>query len=131
MDAKRTSEQVDKELQTLRGKLRGLEAEKQEHAKALEKAKRERKKSAYAAHGEKDPKAQDRLTKARVAQREAELMLEDLESAIATGRARFDELEHEWKAALDAEAWAALMAEAELALKEAVEIDKRTTAMAE
>lgn len=122
--AKRTSKEIEAELDGLRAKVRALEAEKQEHGKALDKAQRERKKSAYAAHSDGDAKAKDKLSKARTAQRESELALEDLESAIAEGRARFDRLEREWKAALDAEAWAALMAEAELARKEAAEIDK-------
>ena len=100
MDSKKTSEKIDGEMQLLRRNIRALEAEKQEHTKALEKAQRERKKSAYAAHSEKDAKAKERLTKAHTAQRETELALEDLEGAISEGGAMFEALEIEWRAAL-------------------------------
>ncbi|MBI3001323.1 MAG: hypothetical protein HYY46_23160 [Deltaproteobacteria bacterium] len=129
MDKKRTSQQIDTEMQGLRGKVRALEAEKQEHVKALETAKRERKKSAYAAHSEKNPRAKERLTKAHTAQREAELALEDLEGAIVEGRAMFEQLEHEWKTALREEEWQAILALAEEAQKEAEQIDGHMEAL--
>ena len=130
MDAKqRSSEVIDKEMQLLRGKIRALEAEKQEHVKALETAKRERKKSAYAAHSEKNPRAKERLTKAHTAQREAELALEDLEGAIAEGRAMFEALEIGWKTALRQEEWQAILALADEAQKEAEQIDGHMEAL--
>lgn len=130
MDKKRSSEQIDGELQELRGKLRVLEAEKQQHGKALERAKSDRKKSAYAAYNDKDAKAQERLAKARASQREAELALEDFENALSEGRARFAKLEAEWKEALNRETWAALMVEADAAQKEASLIDQAADALA-
>src|SRR3989338_9110971 len=119
MDGKRSSEVIDKELQELRGKLRALEAEKQDHLKALEKAKADRKRSAYSAHSDKDAKAQERLAKARAAQRESELALEDLESAISEGRQRFDALQKEYEVAYRAEEWEKVLALAAEAQKEA------------
>jgi hypothetical protein len=126
----RTSKTIETEMEALRAKIKDLEAQKAEHVKALDKAKADRKRSAYSAHGDKDAKAQERLAKARAAQRESEFALEDLESAIAEGRARFERLEHEWHKALADEAWAALMAEAELARKEAEQIDIHASAIA-
>lgn len=124
MDGKRTTAQIDAELETLRAKLRGLEADRQQHGKALERAKADRKKSAYAAHGEKDPKAQERLAKARMAQRDSELALEDLESAIAEGRARFEALQREYEQAYHQEQWARVEELAKKAVdKEAAEFD--------
>ena len=123
MDAKRTSEVIDKEIQELRGKLRALEGEKQEHTKALEKTKADRKRSAYSAHSDKDAKAQERLAKARAAQRESEFALEDLESAIAEGKARFDALQAEHEQAYRAEEWEKVLALAAEAMKEAKEFD--------
>lgn len=120
----RTSKVISNEMEVLRAKIKDLEAQKAEHVKALEKAKTDRKRSAYSAHSDKDAKAQERLAKARAAQREAELALEDLESAISEGRTMFAALEGEWRRALADEAWAALMQEAEQARKEAAEIDK-------
>lgn len=131
MDAKRrTSEQIDRELQELRGKIRALESDRQERQKAVERAKKQRTTRAFAAHADKDKRAAEQLARAREAQRESELALEDLESAISEGRARFETLEHEWHKALADEAWAALMVEAELALKEAGQIDVHASAMA-
>lgn len=121
MDKKRNSEQIDGELQTLRAKIRDLEAQKADHVKGLERAKAERKRSAYSAHGDKDPKAQERLAKARTAQRDSELALEDLESAIAEGRQRFEALQSEFETTYHAEQWAALFAEAD---QESAEADK-------
>lgn len=130
MDAKRTSEQIDKELQGLRGKIRELEADKQQHGKALDLAKRERKKSAYAAHGEKDAKAQERLAKARAAQRESEFALEDLESAISEGRAKFETLEVERERVWRAEQWEKALALAAECLKEAEQLDNHIQGLA-
>lgn len=123
MDAKKTTAQIDGELESLRAKIRDLEAQKADHVKALDKAKADRKRSAYSAHGDKDPKAQERLSKARAAQRENELALEDLESAISEGRQRFEALQHEHEVVYRAEQWAKVLALAADAQKEAEQID--------
>lgn len=118
----RSSKVIESELEGLRAKVRALEAEKQEHTKALEKAKADRKRSAYNAHSDKDAKAQERLAKARAAQREAELALEDLESAISEGKARYDALQSEFETTYQAEQWAALFTEADQEIAEADKI---------
>lgn len=129
MSEKKTSDMIHKQMEELRGKIRSLEAEKQGHVKALEKAKAERKRSAYSAHSEKDARAQERLTKAHAAQREAELALEDLESAVAEGREKFAELESRWRETLADEAWAAAMGDVEAGLEEARQIDGHAAAL--
>lgn len=126
----RNSKVIEGELENLRAKIKDLEAQKTEHVKALEKAKADRKRSAYSAAAEKDTKAQEKLRKARAAQRESELALEDVESAIVEGRSMFEKLEREWKQTLDREAWAALMVEADTGQKEAKLIDDAQAALA-
>src|SRR3989338_5981894 len=100
MDAKRTSEAIDKEIQLLRGKIRAMEAKRQEYLKTVEKAKSDRKRGAFKAHAENDKRAQEQLGRARESQLKAALELEDLEAAVIAGREQFEALERQWKAAL-------------------------------
>lgn len=132
MDAiMRTSAMIEKELETLRGKIRAMEKQRQEKQKVVEQAKKRRKSGAFAAHADGDKKAAEQLARAREAEIKATMELEDIEAGIIEGRARFEALEAEWHKALADEAWAELMAEAEQARKEAAEIDKHANAMAE
>src|SRR3990172_4280423 len=103
MDAKRTSEVIDKEIQLLRGKVRAMEAKRQEYLKTVEKAKTDRKRGAFKAHAENDKRAQEQLGRARESQVKAALELEDLETAVIAGREQFEALEREWRHALDLE----------------------------
>lgn len=130
MDAKRTSEQIDKELQELRGKIRALESDRQERQKAVERAKKQRTERAFAAHAENDKGAQEALGRARESQVKAALELEDLESAIAEGRRRFKQLEREWRAALREESWQATLKLGAECLKEADQLDNHIQGLA-
>jgi hypothetical protein len=129
--AKRSSEQIDKEIQDLRAKIRDLEGQRQDRQKTVERARKQRTERAFAAHADKDKRAGEQLTKAREIQVKAALELEDLESAIAEGRSRFEALEHEWRAALREEEWQAILALAEEAQKEAEQIDAHMNGLAE
>lgn len=115
----RTTEQIDKEIQELRETIQRLEEERQTYAGALEKAGDERKKVAFAAHGDKDAKAKERLTRARTVQRDAEFALADLESAIAEANAKLQTLQAEREASHRAEKKVELQKEIEIAVEEA------------
>ena len=129
MDAKRTSEVIDKEIQLLRGKIRAMEAKRQEYLKTVEKAKSDRKRGAFKAHAENDKRAQEQLGRARESQVKAALELEDLEAAVIAGREQFEALEREWHTALRAEEWAAILALAAEAQREAEQIDGHMDAL--
>jgi len=129
MATERNSKVVEDEMETLKEKIRGLEAKRAAHAKAIEGARATRKAGAFKAHADGDSKAAATLATARESELRAAMEMQDIESAIAEGRAMFDSLEREWKAAVDSEAWSALLAEAELAKKEEAEIDKHAAAL--
>jgi len=88
-------EVVERELAELRGKIQSLESDRAKHVSILEGAIEERRQFAFHAAANGDLEAQERLKKARAAQAEAALALEDQESAIAEGRRQFDALELE------------------------------------
>ncbi|MBI3059122.1 MAG: hypothetical protein HYY81_07425 [Deltaproteobacteria bacterium] len=117
-------------METLKEKIRALEAKKQAHAKTIDKARDARKAVAFKAHADGDDKAAAVLTKSRENELRAAMELEDIVNALSEGRAMFEKLEKEWKSVLSAEAWAGLMAEAEQARKEAEQIDTAMTAFA-
>lgn len=130
MATERTSKQIETEMDALRDKLRALEAKKQAHSKAIDKARAARKAGAFKAHADGDSKAAATLATARESELRAVMESEDIEAALTEGKAMFAALEREWKAALDVEAWAAILVEADTAQKEAGLIDQAAAALA-
>lgn len=130
MATERTSKIIGSEMEVLKGKIRSLETKRAAHARAIEKARATRKAGAFKAHADNDSKAAEALAKSRESEIRAVIELEDVESAIAEGRSMFEKLEREWKAALDAEAWAAILTEAVATQKEAGLIDQAADALA-
>jgi hypothetical protein len=114
--------EVEQELSALREKVRGMEAERAKHTATLEAASEVRRVNAFnAADG--DAGAQERLKKARAAQAEAALALEDQQSAIDEGRRRFEALEAEQFALAPSLQWRDAMKLAKQVLEESREID--------
>jgi len=122
MDAKKTTAQIDGELEALRTKLRGLEVKKQSHAKAIDKAKAERKRGAFKAHADGDSTAAAALAKARENEIRAVMEMEDIGSAIAEGGEKFQALEAEREETYRRERWEAARAAMRRAQAEAEEI---------
>lgn len=130
MKTERSSKVVEGEMEALKEKIRALEAKKQAHAKTIDKARDARKAVAFKAHADGDDKAAAVLTKSRENELRAAMELEDIVNALSEGRVMLDSLEREWRAALDTEAWAALLVEAETAQREAGLIDQAADALA-
>ena len=114
--------QVEAELATLRGKIQSMESDRAKHTATLEAATEERRKFAFAA-SDGDSAAQDRLKKARAAQTEASLALEDSQAAVDEGRRRFEALEAEQTELMPNVSWRDALQMARSALEEAAQID--------
>jgi len=124
MDAKqRTSKEIDTELQAERETIKKLQREIDTAKKEQATAEGQQERLAYKALAQGDKGAQKNLDEAEERLAKAERHIKSFEKAIAQGMQRFDVLEREWRKALADEAWAALMQEAELARKEADQID--------
>ncbi|MBI3065672.1 MAG: hypothetical protein HYY82_12160 [Deltaproteobacteria bacterium] len=115
--------QVEAELATLREKIRSMETERGRHTAILEAATEERRKFAFAATDGDDEEAQERLKRARAAQTQATLQLEDSQSAVDEGRRRFDALEAEQAYLMPNVSWRDALQIATSALAEAAQID--------
>ena len=123
-------EAVDAELAGLRGKIQSMESDRGKHVATLEAATEERRKFAFAA-SDGDAQAQEKLRRARAAQVEASLSLEDSQSAVDEGRRRFEALEAEQAELMPAVAWHDAMRLAKDVLEESLAIDFHLTGFCE
>jgi len=114
--------QVEAELATLREKIKAMESDRAKHTATLEAAVEERRAFAFAA-SDGDSAAQERLKRARVAQVEVSLALEDSQAAVDEGRRRFDVLEAEQAELARYLGWRDAMKLALQVLEESREID--------
>lgn len=131
MDTKRTSQVIDSELQAERSTIKKLQRELDATKKERAAAEGQQEQLAYKALAGGDKTAQKNLDDAEERLAKAERHIRSYEKAIAQAIQRFEQLEREWHKALADEAWAELMAEAELARKEAEQIDVHASALAE
>ena len=115
-------DEVEQELGVLRGKIQAMEADRAKLTATLEAASEVRRKFAFAA-SDGDAEAQERLRAARTAQAEANLALEDSQSAVDEGRRRFDALEAEQTELAPFVSWRDAMKTALRVLEESREID--------
>lgn len=116
-------EAVESELSALREKIRGMEAEREKHAVALENAKVVRRQFAFNA-SDGDAEAQEILRAARVTQTEAALQLEDSQAAVDEAHRRFDALEAERDRLAPSEPWhGAMVLAKDLLEKDGAKID--------
>ena len=118
----RRLEAVEQELGILRGKIKSMENERARHTATLEAATEERRKFAFGA-SDGDAEAVERLKRARAAQTEATLQLEDSQSAVDEGRRRFEALEAEQAELARYLGWRDAMKLAKDVLEEARKID--------
>ena len=127
--AKRTSKEIDTELQAERETIKKLQRELDTTKKEQATAEGQQERLAYKALAEGDKGAQKKLDEAEERLAKAERHVKSFEKAIAQGMQRFEALEHEWKAALRAEEWAAILALAAEAQREAEQIDGHMDAL--
>lgn len=124
MDAKRTSQEIDKEIQaereTIKKLQRELEATKKEHV-AAEAVQSQ---LAYRALGAGDKTAQKALDEIEEKLTRAGNRIRSREKAIAEGMRRHAALQSEYERVYKAEQWEKVLALAAEAQKEAAEIDK-------
>jgi len=118
----RRLEAVEQELGILRGKIKSMETERGRHTATLEAAIEQRRSYAFSA-ADGDAEAAEKLSRARAAQVEASLALEDSQSAVDEGRRRFEALEAEQVGLARYLGWRDAMKLAKDVLEEARKID--------
>jgi chromosome segregation ATPase len=99
MDAKRTSEQVDKELQAERSTIKKLQAKLETAKTDVTKAEQEQDKAAYQALAHEDKAAQKRLEEAEERAAKTERHVKSYDKAIAQAMRRFEGLKGQLVAA--------------------------------
>lgn len=127
-DRRRTSTEVDRELQAERATIKKLQAKLKDAAAEVKKAEQEQDRAAYKALAQDDAAAQRRLEEAEEKQSRAARRAKSYEMAIAQAMQRFEQLEAEWKRALNLEALEKLKVLARERIKLAPRLD---TALAE
>lgn len=100
MDAKRTSAEIEKQMDAERQTVKRLQAKLRDAEAEVKKAEQEQDKAAYQALANEDKAAQKRLDDAEERLAKAERHIRSYEKAIAQGMQRFERLEAEWKSAL-------------------------------
>jgi len=91
----RTTQQIEKETESSKVNIKKLQTEKERAAKAAEEIKTVRQGVALAAFSSDDPTARRKLEKARADQIQAQLKLEDLDSAISEAHQKLNALRGE------------------------------------
>jgi len=91
----RTTNEIDKESASIKEKVKKLESNKKHALESLDKITRTRQENAFNALSGNDPKAQQKLEKARADQIGIQLQVEDFDSAIIEARQKLHALEVE------------------------------------
>lgn len=99
-DKRRSSAEVDRELQLERATTKRLQVKLKGAKAEVAKAEQDQDKAAYQALAHEDKAAQKRLDEAEDKQAKAARRAKSCEMAIAQAMQRFERLEHEWRAAL-------------------------------
>ena len=107
---KRSSAEIDKEMEAERQTIRAMQAKLDRAKKDRAKAEAAQTENAYDAIGREDAKAQERLDAAEDALTKADRRISSIEMAIAKATEKFNGLVAEWKRALDCEALEKLQA---------------------
>jgi hypothetical protein len=115
----KTVSEIDQELAKLQQTIAGLEADRQKNVALLETARQAREHNALSALSTNDAKAQGALQKARAAQREIELLLEDLSSAEGEAQRQAERLRTERAEVFKHERWQEFQKVGERALGQA------------
>lgn len=123
MDAKRTSQEIDKELQAERETIKKLQRELEATKKEQTNAEAQQERLAYRALAEGERGAQKALDEAEEKLTRAGSRIRSREKAIAEGMRRFEALQREHETTYRAEQWGKTLALAAEAQKEAEEID--------
>jgi len=126
----RSTKEIDLEAEAIKGKIKKLEAEKKRAAEAFDKFQTVRKGVALDAFTG-DDKAQRKLEKARADQVEAQLKLEDIESAISEAHQRLHALEVERQEVFRAEKRVELAEVGKLAVEQSGKIDETLIVLVE
>ena len=101
---KRSSTEIDKEMEAERATIRAMQGKLDRAKKDRAKAEAAQTENAYDAIGREDAKAQERLDAAEAALTKADRRISSIEMAIARATEKFNTLEHEWHRALGREA---------------------------
>lgn len=129
MDKKRTSEQIDKEIQAERETIKKLQRELEATKKEQSAAEAAQEQLAYRALAEGDRGAQKALDEAEEKLTRAGNRIRSREKAIAEGMRRFEALQREYETTYRAEQWGKTLALAAEAHKEAEQIDTHITGL--
>jgi hypothetical protein len=127
----KTTEEVDRDMGAAQGTIKDLEARLGKALAQAEKNKRAREQISLTAFTSGDQRATRKLETARRRQRDAEMVAEDLTSALIAARQQIEALKAEREEAREHEAWLGFLKASETAKEQSVALAAAVTSVCE